>query len=622
MNKENPHLPIADLIKKAQQEAATINLPDRVCEGREQVRGYSFSYSAAEDLSSAYQIYKHEEGWLVDYTLPDIDVLLPDHSYNNMLALRRGKTFTRPQVPLFSRTIRSRLLALMPDTPRPTVTLAIPINQALEIGVPEVKRTFIKNRRFGLAKADTIADNPYDPDHQQLAHALELGELLYKKRRERGELALFDITSGFVSSPQGFLHRLDRFRKFESCLAEKEFIIMANTAATNFFEANNQKGVTNNHIMDDPDDEVRTELLYLYDELLGLRDEERQKEIKNQIYHILRRSKVIISNEELGHYGLKREGYYPVASPLAYYVDVMNQRLILAAAERWESPYTSGQIEARVGHIDRVYQGYMHLLNLEEEDRTNIERYRNVISSGEFNTMPADVYQSLITYYDRNGYLPDSLKDDALKRLQERDLLRTEIAVLLYKGQGDNPNWLEVKGEILRWLDENPQVRKEVMMEVLKAKGVGKITYRYVGGIESGELVIEAQWKTAEGKELTVSHPMNPQDDKENKLDRKIIAETANYPLAFDEETEGKKGRDYMYFLEKLCELNGWITPIITQYEIKGVPVCRVEMKIKTESYIVDMKGSDKVTAMSRAAKKILEKLIDVSTNVNLDPYS
>ena len=142
------------------REAESVVLADAFFEGREEVQGITIDPVGAKDLDDAIYVEQDGNGFWVSVTIADASsVILPGSLLDEVA---NARAFTRywgemGNDPMLPAVLSEDRLSLHEGQRRPTITIFIPIDEKLNFGKPEIKRTFLRSRRaLTYPEADRI----------------------------------------------------------------------------------------------------------------------------------------------------------------------------------------------------------------------------------------------------------------------------------------------------------------------------------------------------------------------------------------------------------------------------------------------------------------------------------
>ena len=200
---------------------------------------------------------------------------------------------------------------------------------------------------YALSYADAaqILNSSHTEFYEPLSEAQILSKALLNRRQRSGALAFYDLFAGYATNEEGQLIRLGSNQRNAGYLIVQELMIAANSAIATWCAKRDLPIVFRNHraaaVAGDRAD-IRSEL-----EQVELRGDAADYELLRRRMGMVQRSATYDAAVQ-GHYGLNLPAYAHSTSPLRRYVDLVNQRLVLAEIRGERRPYDPQQL-ARLG---------------------------------------------------------------------------------------------------------------------------------------------------------------------------------------------------------------------------------------------------------------------------------
>lgn len=272
------------------QEAYGITLNSDILKKRRKVQGFTIDPPQSFDLDDAVWIEQEGSTYVLHVSISDVASFVKPDTETDKEAMRRRTTrYTESSVdsPMLPPVLSENLLSLLPGRKRATITISVPITADFKTGVPELSKTvFVSGQRLSYDDLTGLCRN-------------ENG--FGKKLRE------YPFLSQQIMTARGINQDLDseEFKYYKSKLAG--FMITANKEVAKFFQLAGVPLIFRNHQVNGN----------------GSGPE-----------------RAYYSPICLGHEGLNLPYYARITSPLRRYVDLVNQRQMLAFIEKANLPYS------------------------------------------------------------------------------------------------------------------------------------------------------------------------------------------------------------------------------------------------------------------------------------------
>lgn len=265
-------------------------------------------------------------------------------------AARQGRTIYAPghHRPMLGRTVEQDA-TLRSDIDQSALAISMAFTSHGErIGQATVSRQRmpagffvpIDHQRTVQALAD-----PANPLHEATTHAHQLARSLAAARASAGALVVYDGAHRVMTSEDGRLVQITAGAP-EAHLIVQELMVAANRAIAGWAIARELPILFRNHRrspMAPPASDRSAEVHAVLSSIDGAFDVSALAQRIN-----LTVTKAVYEPVVDGHYGLQVPAYTHATSPLRRYADLVTQRIVLAAIDEHESPY-SGETLAAIG---------------------------------------------------------------------------------------------------------------------------------------------------------------------------------------------------------------------------------------------------------------------------------
>lgn len=301
----------------------------------------------SKDLDDAIHIAKVSDGWRVLIAISDVASAVPIGDPLDRAAQVQAYTIYRgigARRPMLPHSLSEEAISLLQGQERRIVVTELILNQDLEILDHKIYHsTLTVDARFDHAQA-IVASAAKDAVGKMLANAFELTEGLFHKRVRGGALASYDPAAGLMINEDGGLVTVGKAVRAYRLV--QELMILANaSAARNAAQEGvhllyrNQRArptASRRALAEDADYAAR-----------GLLD---RKLYSEKLQMLLERAHLGPYAE--GHFCLNLPAYAWTTSPIRRYADLVNQRMLLAAAAGEDAPYDADQLAQLALHIN------------------------------------------------------------------------------------------------------------------------------------------------------------------------------------------------------------------------------------------------------------------------------
>jgi len=326
-------------------EAVAFRVNKKLLTGRKRTSGITIDPENSKDLDDAFLLKKSRNKFILQVSIADAASAVKPSSPIFKAALKRGSTlyFANKSIGMIPKILCEDKLSLLPGERKGALTITIKLSEDLDIEKVDIARTaFQSKRRLSYAEADKIIDTENkDPERNHLIECYSLAARLLQKRQMSGALAIYDILRGVFSNEEGQLIRLLPEQAHKSNIIVQEFMILANTAVSEFLLKKNRTFLFRNHTARAavPD---RNEIIQQYN--LALLSENRMEALIKRIPLWFNPAKY--ETKLKGHFGLNLPAYSHFTSPLRRAADLVNQNILLAALEGKRSGFSKVKLES------------------------------------------------------------------------------------------------------------------------------------------------------------------------------------------------------------------------------------------------------------------------------------
>ncbi len=441
------HIDKKDLQQRPYAQAITVNESGRL---------------AASD--HGFMVERTSDGFMLSMSVIDVASFLSPDSAIDKEAYRRMRSAMqgthRHVAPMLPRTLSERVFALSENEVKPTLTFSVSIDHSLHIGEPTIALTKVKNlRQLSYQDADRLLSDDQEPLHHILSDAQFLAHMFYQQQRTRGAFVFYDLEKKRMLNQEAKMKNIIDERASLSFIIHYEFVLFFNEIITRALQVKNVPLLFRNQLVKD-EDIGREER---YEELIADRFR-----LKGEI------STVKFSPFPQGHYGLNLDAYASFFSPITHYVDVVNQRNLLAYMLGQKFPYPVNRLKEVAGHLNTQFGGddgekeekdngertfEIKLRNTREDRTVSFEEMeQNSITPVKIRTAQEDQFLHFIHTLAREETLSQELIDAIHHRLHNVQVSLPTIFEILFlpKMTLKNNDWNLVTAGIISRLAETP----------------------------------------------------------------------------------------------------------------------------------------------------------------------
>ncbi len=457
------------------------------------VRGVTIDPPASLDLDDA--VWLNTEGGTrrISISIADVAAAVRDGSRLDAEARQRGFTryFANGNAPMLPRSLAEDRLSLLPGEPRHVITLELDLDDRLAPSNIVLRRArLVSEAKLSYPRvAEIVQSREYAGPHADLKPMLDglaaLASCLMEARRKRGELAIYDLTSGWAATEEGRLRRLSRDEANIAYIIVQELMILANRTVAETLVHRDVPALYRNHVarVAAPD---RAHLLEDIRGAIHRPDLFDVETLRRRLNLILARARY--GPELRGHFGLNLPAYVHFTSPIRRYADLVNHRVVAALLDEEPPPYTHEEL-ARIGaHLNEL---------TDEEERRAVERYKRraqeeieqLTVSGEDSLRDLDerrVYQVLETAAAA-GDAPEPVVRAIESRFKEERISIKEAFFLLYQSDATQASWARLRRRAAEWLADKPHHAPNLLSIGMNLQTWGEARLDTEGGAGSAD---------------------------------------------------------------------------------------------------------------------------------------
>lgn len=344
-------LEIADKVSSA-------GIPPEDYEGREDLRDlpiFTIDSESTKDIDDAVSLEKTPTGYLLGVHIADVSHYVRYNSAIDKEAYERGTSvyYVDKVIPMLPPGFSNGICSLNPDEDRLAFSVFINIDEDGKMENYRFFKSVIRSRIKGVySEINSLISGVADDDIMskyyelipQIKLMIELADLLYKRRIERGAIELQSTESKFIMTDDGSVEDIIPAKRGVTEELIESFMLMANQAAAAFAE---ERGIP--FIFRVHENPPLTKLKDLADLLKAVGIDSTGveegispsvlsrvlKESHDTSYNRLVNSsvlrsmaKAIYSDKNIGHFGLVMKQYSHFTSPIRRYPDLYIHRIM------------------------------------------------------------------------------------------------------------------------------------------------------------------------------------------------------------------------------------------------------------------------------------------------------
>jgi ribonuclease R len=280
----------------------------------------------------------------------------------------RGKGFTRygptSNWPMLPPALADDNLSLLPLKDRHAVSIEFELGPKCNPTAVRISETQFRSlARITYQEAAEIARSPRQPDatieerdaglKSEIAAVVKLladiAMALLRNRRDKGDLAVYDVVKGWSVNEDGALQRISPAQSNVGYIIVQEFMILANKLVAEHLVRHESPALYRNHRahLAAPS---RESMLQDIETAFARPDLVNISTLQQRMALTARRAEYGAVAE--GHYALNLPVYAHTTSPLRRYSDLVNQRILIALLRGSKSPYSRNELDAIASDIN------------------------------------------------------------------------------------------------------------------------------------------------------------------------------------------------------------------------------------------------------------------------------
>ena len=418
------------------------------------------------DRDDAIWVAPAHPGWRVWVHVAHVARVVRLGSEADVAACRRGHTLYLPErtVPMLAPAEEAEA-ALRPGEPSPSLLVSLAVDP--DGGLQEVEVTEARLVDPVAVSYEEAATAVTDPDHRlhpMLRDAYALARTLLDRRRAAGALAAYDLARGWATDEDGRIVRLDAPERNAGYLIVQELMIAANQAAAAWAAQRKIPLLFRNHRAGSVSREELSRRLATTaaDDAV----DQWLTEVAAELATGLRPA--VYEPWVAGHFGLNVPAYTHVTSPLRRYPDLVNQRILLAAAAGRPVPYQVETLQEVAAAVNLRQEGQRARRSAALRSAAH-RVVRAQLAERDYRSLDDDSFGKVLRLAVTESRFSPALAEEVERRLAAGQLLPREAATLLFeqpetatggatgtRRRGAEAGWQPLRRRVLAWLAAEP----------------------------------------------------------------------------------------------------------------------------------------------------------------------
>lgn len=503
--------------------------------------------------------------------------------------------------------------SLVQGNPRRAMVFEIQLNEDLvpTAFTPKVQ-TITVAHRFSYEQIPAILSEDRHELHELMVQATTLARLLLQFRRNKGALALYDLSLFLLTDEEGNLHEYRSTEETVGHILVQELMILTNSQVAQYMVHQDLPAVFRNH--------QPKSMAPAADELAKTIETWIKASISTQ--DTLARftalaEKARYSGEAVGHYGLNLPLYLHATSPLRRYADLVNMRQLVAHLAGKPLPYAQAELQQISAEINEATDRRKEERS-EGYKQTVAKTASRAINAGELHRLADHELSAAVKLSREAGQLPPQLIAEIVARMEKGTLADSVSDRLVF----DTPQQAytpQLRIAMAQWLQTYPTRAQHLLLHGVQAGYL--VNLKTTVEESAGQFMATTRVSVKESlHELSATGQADRKRDAEQSAAVCVIAAMVDLPVTQQEANSAAtsqapkvhgnpKGR-----LLELCQKNSWPMP---EFSATGtgpshsmIFTCDVTLTVGKISYQAQSKGApNKKEAEALAAALMIEKL-------------
>ena len=596
--------------------------------------GITIDGDESRDLDDAIWIEQIPSGWKVDVAISDLAQCIEPNSplFEKARGRQVSEYLSTGVKNMLPRILSEGFLSLNNSGEKPVLLFSIELSQQLETQKFQIDQARFRSiRKLTYVQTANILNNNLtdDPLYGMLSLASQLAQMLVQKRRDRGALAFYDLTKGYITNENGQLERIKKKETTLAYLIVQEIMILANTNIAKFFAQKEIPFIFRNHSMKAATPKRET----LMGQYLVAQTDANAFEMLNNRLQILS-NPAVYETVLNGHYGLNETAYAHITSPIRRFADLVNHYQIKCYLNKTEPFFTTDVLNRFCDEINtgNAYRRDVKAEYFESKAQKLLAKKAGSMSYGNLIEIPINEFRKILKAGAKLGKMRPELEQACQWRIKQEHFTSIDFYLLL-KMANEGKMSHELKNAVEMALLQNPGASSQIIQflqkegffsqiekEITEAPAGGFLA-RYIGSYTESPTIISTPTYTWEQNKRDA---LNKAADNwvqaffnNNFIDAKLSKKPAKalIPAAVKniEDLALSKENYYGKLLEIVQKENS-ITALEESFIHEGTPHqpvfhYSIPLTINEQTQTFKSEGSTKKLAKQKAAKLAIEYL-------------
>lgn len=304
-----------------------------------------------------------------------------------------------------------------------------------------------------------ILGNENDRLHPQVRLLTDLAQILLARRRREGALALYDLSTGLLTSEEGSLRWVEEDRSTLGHVVVQEAMIAANGALAEFCAQKQVPVLFRNHEASAACPQREDLQRWLAEMVVVPRDLAAQR--ARVLETVLGRARYGV--ELRGHFGLALGAYMHATSPIRRLADLINHRQVGAYLRGQELPYHRDTLSEAAERINAWKDAQRERKTERMKEKADQLLSRRAAIG--MRSLEPSAFSRVVKLAVRSPSAPDpALQAEVSRRCREGTLMPMDACHILWAEQDA---WAPLRQDVARFLEDYPHVA--VSLESLSA---------------------------------------------------------------------------------------------------------------------------------------------------------
>jgi dsRNA-specific ribonuclease len=297
-----------------------------------------------------------------------------------------------------------------------------------------------------------------------LSLASQLAQMLVQKRRDRGALAFYDLTKGYITNENGQLERIKKKETTLAYLIVQEIMILANTNIAKFFAQKEIPFIFRNHSMKAATPERET----LMDQYLVAQTDANAFDMLNNRLQILS-NPALYETVLNGHYGLNETAYAHITSPIRRFSDLINHYQIKSYIKNTEAVFSATELNQFCSEINtgNAYRRDVKAEYFESKAQKILAKKAGSLSYGNLIEIPINEFRKILKAGAKLGKMRPELEQACHWRIEQQHFTSIDFYLLLKMANEEKMSH-ELKIAVEKALCQNPGASSQIIQFLIK----------------------------------------------------------------------------------------------------------------------------------------------------------